>query len=649
MKKAVILFCVVLIFGLGFYLGARHAPRDHDQGAIPAPTVAKSQTWTCSMHPQIRQPNPGRCPICGMDLIPVSTGEGAEDNTTIPRLTVSNSAKALMDVETTVVERRHVDVDVRMVGKAAYDESRLAYISAWIPGRIDRLYADYTGIPVNKGDHMVDLYSPELLSAQEELRRAVRQAASIQPNSPDILKQTAETTVAAVRRKLSLWGLTDAQIAAAEKSGDVPVHITIYAPIGGTVVEKVAKEGMYVETGTPIYTLADLRKLWVMLDAYESDLPWLHYGQTVGFETEAYPGETFEGRIAFIDPVLDEMTRTVKVRVNVDNTAGKLKPQMFVRARVTAKVSAEGKVMDPGLAGKWISPMHPEIIKDGPGTCDVCGMPLVRAETLGYVSPDETTQGAPLVIPASAPLLTGKRAVVYVELPNTDKPTFEGREVVLGPRGGDFYIVREGLQEGERVVTNGNFKIDSALQILAKPSMMNPVPTTSTSDEKTQESAEIAPEAFQKQLAGVLDAYLQVQDALAGDSLPKAKEGASKTRSALTVVDTSLLKGDAHMKWMASLENMNSALNRIEQASGIEAARESFELLSTSLADAVARFGVGANTQVYRIHCPMAFNSKGADWIQKDQDVRNPYFGASMLTCGSVTADLTQQGAHSHD
>jgi Cu(I)/Ag(I) efflux system membrane fusion protein len=168
------------------------------------------------------------------------------------------------------------------------------------------------------------------------------------------------------------------------------------------------------------------------------------------------------------------MTRTAKVRVNVPNPDGKLKPEMFVRAVVRAQVAADGRVADPELAGKWISPMHPEIIKEGPGACDICGMALVRAEDLGYLAPAADAAALSLLIPASAPLITGKRAVVYVEAPGAERPTFEGREVVLGPRAGDEYIVESGLEEGELVVTSGNFKIDSALQILAKPSMMSP-------------------------------------------------------------------------------------------------------------------------------------------------------------------------------
>ncbi|MHC4656875.1 MAG: heavy metal-binding domain-containing protein, partial [Planctomycetota bacterium] len=155
-----------------------------------------------------------------------------------------------------------------------------------------------------------------------------------------------------------------------------------------------------------------------------------------------------------------------------DNTEGKLKPEMFVRAVVRSRVAGGGKVMAPEMAGKWICPMHPAVVKTEAGNCNICGMDLVTTESLGYVV--DTPKQAPMVIPASAPLITGVRAVVYVQVPGAEKPTYEGREIVLGSRAGDYYIVKSGLAEGEIVVTNGNFKIDSALQIQAKPSMMNP-------------------------------------------------------------------------------------------------------------------------------------------------------------------------------
>lgn len=420
--------------------------------------------WTCSMHPEVRLSKPGKCPKCSMDLIPATSPAGPKkkhnkkyacamfcvppmekpgecpicgmdmvevdmggmdaSDSEAPTLTLSGAAQKLAEIQVASVIRKSVTTELRMVGKVEHDETRLAQITAWVPGRLDRLYVDFTGVEVQKGDRMVDLYSPELLTAQEELIQSLLAMDELKKTELESLRESSVNTVEAVREKLRLWGLTQQQIKAIEQQGKPTDHITIDAPIGGVVMDKHVVEGMYVATGTKIYTIVDLSQVWVKLDAYESDVAWIRNGQEVEFHTVAYPGESFHGTVAFIDPILDKKTRSVKIRVNVSNTDGKLKPEMFVRAVIYAAID-----------------------------------------------PDQNEQ--PLVIPASAPLITGRRAVVYVQQP--DSPgTFEGREIVLGPRAGNFYVVRSGLREGEKVVVNGNFKIDSALQIMAKPSMMNP-------------------------------------------------------------------------------------------------------------------------------------------------------------------------------
>ena len=399
-----------------------------------------------------------------MDLIPAG-GEEADTGDGPRSLTLSENAQALADVETAPVERRFVDVEVRMVGKVQLDETRLAYITARVPGRIDRLYANVTGTPVRQGEHLADLYSPELLSAQQELRQVAKAAESEGGGSTAALLQGA-------REKLRLWGLTPEQIAEIERSDKTQDHLTFYAPIGGIVVEKEAVEGLYVEPGMKLFTVADLSGVWVKLEAYESDLAWVRYGQRVEFQAEAYPGETFHGIVSFVDPVLNPVTRTVTVRVNADNPDGRLKPEMFVHAILKARVAEGGTVVPPDLHGKWMCPMHPEVVEDGPGSCRICRMPLEPADQVNRGGAAASTN-APLVIPASAPLITGTRAVVYVAVPGA-KGRFEGREIGLGPRAGRYYVVRDGLKEGELVVTKGNFKIDSSLQIQGMTSMMAP-------------------------------------------------------------------------------------------------------------------------------------------------------------------------------
>jgi Cu(I)/Ag(I) efflux system membrane fusion protein len=288
---------------------------------------------------------------------------------------------------------------------------------------------------------MVYLYSLELLTAQQELIQSLKRVQNLERSGVSSIRETARHTVDASREKLRFLGLTKRQITHIEKQEKPSNHTTIYSPISGVVIHKNGLEGMYLKTGDRIYTIADLSQVWVKLDAYESDLSWIRNEQEVEFETEAYPGENFKGKIAFIDPFLNTKTRTVKVRVNVPNSEGKLKPEMFVRA-VVSVVADAGEVESP------------------------------------------------LVIPSSAPLITGKRAVVYVEVPGK-KGTYQGREIVLGPRVGGYYLVREGLSEGELVVVNGNFKIDSAIQILAKPSMMSPEESGLAAEEQEESTQKI--------------------------------------------------------------------------------------------------------------------------------------------------------------
>lgn len=655
---------IVLLVGVAIGILVGHSCRGtqpanpKNSGHDDASVKDHVEIWTCSMHPQIRQPKPGQCPLCGMDLIPVMP-ETEPQSGNSRQITLSESARKLAEVVLAPVERRSLPVELRLVGKVTFDETRMATIAPRVPGRIDRLYANFIGVSVEPGDHLADLFSPDLISAQQELLQAKRLGGD-KPATASLLNAT--------RERLRLWGLTSEQITEIERSGEVRNHVTFCSPIGGIVTAKEVREGQYVEAGMRLFTVADLRHVWVQLDAYETDLVWLRYAQEVVFQAEAYPGESFTGIIAFIDPILDPTTRTIKVRVNVANTDRRLKPGMFVRAVVSAKVTKTGQVTRPDLRGKWISPMHPEIIKDKPGSCDVCGMPLVRAEELGYAAPEDEADNLPLVIPATAPLLTGKRAVVYVTKPQGED-TYEGREIVLGPRAGEYYLVREGLQEGELVVVNGAFKIDSSLQIQGRPSMMMMPNSTPASDDPhgtaaTLPAASLAvvtPQVFKEQIDAVLSPVLIIAGALADDNLGAAATSATDAKQALAAVDMSILSTDAHTHWMGSLKALSQPLDQMVAAKDIESFRTAFALLSPAMARVLKMFGPVRAEPIYDIRCPMAFNDQGATWLQRDKAIRNPYFGKSMLKCGDVidtippASNSTQQaeppvqGDHTHE
>lgn len=669
-SKVIIYFAIALAITLaiGWFLGRSTPKHSMDSKHLhTASETKKATTWTCSMHPQIQLPEPGQCPICGMDLIPLESDESSGDMPSNRRLVMSEDAAKLAKIQVSPAQKKAITLPIRMIGKVEYDESKVSYITAWTGGRIDQLYIDQTGVPVNKGDHMAYIYSPELLSAQEEYLQALESVKNVKESHLDIIRTTSNKTVENSGEKLKLLGITEEQIKELEDRKVPSENMTIYSAASGIVVGREVQEGDYVKTGDRIYSVVDLSRVWIKLDAYEKDLKWLRYGQEVTFEAEAYPGHVFKGKISLIEPILNEKTRTVKVRVNVDNKDLKLKPGMFVRATVTAKIGKDDQVLDESLKGKWIGPMHPEIIRDKLEDCPICGMPLVPAEELGYVSSEENTE-LPLVIPASAVLKTGKRAIVYIQKRNTEKPTFEGREIVLGARAGDDYIVKSGLEEGDLVVTNGNFKIDSALQIQAKPSMMNPDGGGSSAhhhghsdnknaQEKQTKNSAMVPQAFVKQLSGVYEAYFKIQNALATDAFDESKSHLKEVEKELSVPDMDLLKDDSmHAEWMNLSERIKNSTVIGLEAKDIDAFRkDSFEDLSLQILKLQEMFGHSDNKKHFKTFCPMALGGKGAEWLQDNSDIMNPFYGERMQRCGVIKKEFAsvkdsssshQEGSH---
>ena len=618
-------------------------------GSLPdadaAPTI-----WTCSMHPQIRLPEPGQCPLCGMDLIPLVTDDSA--GLSPSALRVSENAAALAGLVTAPVERRAAARELRLVGRVAFDETRLSYITAWVPSRLDRLYVDYTGVPVRKGDHMVEVYSPDLIATQQELLSALHSARILGDQGVDVLRDRQQDSVRSARERLRLWGLTPEQIDAIEQRDEPLEHITINAPVGGIVVHKNALQGDYVQTGTRIYTIADLTRVWVQLDAYESDLAWLHYGQHVEFQTVAWPGRTFAGRISFIDPVLDDRTRTIKVRVNVENPDLDLKPDMFVRATVAAPMTASGRLVDAELADLWMCPMHPEAVSPTPAPCPLCGMAMLPTAELGFraAAPEEL----PLVIPDTAPLVTGTRAVVYVRLPGDGPPVFEGREIVLGPRADGVYLVREGLAEGEQVVVHGAFKLDSELQIRARPSMMSPDggagPSGHDHGSARMPAADpeparlVTPVAFRGRLGALLEPLTAASRALAADDTEAARAAGTRLVTALGAVPMAALDQLAHGVWMPLSVSLSQAATTLASATDIAALRAALRDGTDAAVAALDRFGWQGEGELPAIfHCPMAFDGAGADWLDVGDAVSNPYYGAAMLRCGERQRTIAKE------
>lgn len=629
---ALTLAAIIGSFFLGMRIGGEGSGHRGHLHAQAAPAEEKVQIYTCAMHPQIRQEGPGICPICNMELVPVKeSGKDVGER----ELVLSEAARKLAEIETAPAERKAVDVEIRMVGKVDFDETRVKTIAAWLDGRIVKLHADFTGVQVDAGAPLVDLYSPALYVAQKELLLALDAASQRgEPEGEDAGDLSIHgAMLVAAREKLRLWGLSSEQITEVESGGKASETHTIFAPIGGTVVKKQVQEGMYVKEGTPLLTVADLTVVWVKLDAYESDLTWLRVGHSVALSTEAYPGVPLEGTIRFIDPFVDPRTRTASVRVEVPNANGLLKPEMFVRARVSVPITETDGYYLPSTPIAYTCSMHPEVGRDGPGSCPICGMDLVERQ--GGGASGEPTRRLPLVVPRTAVMLTGKRAVIYVEVPDSESPRYEGRTVEVGPRAGEYYVIKSGLEEGEQVVVKGNFKIDAALQILAKPSMM------SMPSENIEEAT---PVAFSHSLDAVYGAYFLVWQGLKDDQAEVAAKGYGQLHRALAGVEERLLPSDRRKEWKTIGDQLMNRSMAAMNESDIEELRKHFEAVSQSALALERMFGHTGKAAHFEMYCPMALENRGASWLQESDELLNPYFGASMLRCGEVRETFAPTG-----
>lgn len=548
---------------LGIVIGWLVKPSSSSEsegGHVHADSLA-DQLWTCSMHPQIKLTEPGDCPICGMDLIPVSSNSGSSNSNPLA-FEMTPEAVALANVNTSVVGGRDAVGNLTLTGKIQADERQNAAITAKFPGRIEKLYVTFTGEQVRAGQKLASIYSPELLTAQRELLEASKTKNSF----PELYQAAIE--------KLKFWKLNENQIAEIENSGKVQEQVDIVAEFGGVVTQRNIAIGDYVSTGQVLFNVVDLSRLWVLLDAYESDLPFLQTGNNVKFTVAGIPGEEFQAKVSYIDPTINPETRAASVRAEINNRQNLLKPEMFVTAQIQS--SSRGS-------------------------------------------------NAKLSIPRTAVLWSGKRSVVYLKVPDSEIPTFEMREITLGSRVGDNYQVESGLLGGEEIVTNGVFAIDAAAQLSGNFSMM------SRPESKSLE----VPETFRAQITQVADSYFQLKNALVADDLPESQKHLPAVKKAIVEVDMKLVKGEAHDQWMTIQSQLQSAIQKMEKAKDLEELREGFSPLSEGLLEATERFGLNKEV-VYKDYCPMAFGDQGAYWLSETKDITNPYFGASMLRCGEV-------------
>ena len=576
MKKNILYIAIAVIIGLGagwliFGNSSDNAANkdtsdmsDHDHSGESA-----EQMWTCSMHPQIMQPEAGDCPICGMDLIPAEAGA---DGLAANEIKMTENAMALANIQTTIVGNAKAGDDDGMIslsGKIAANEENNTVQSSYFKGRIEQLNVNYEGQQVNRGQLLATIYAPDLVAAQQELITA----ASLKESQPALYK--------AVRSKLKNWKLSDTQINAIEESGTVRENFRIYATVSGTVSEVMAAQGDYVNQGQPIVKLSNLNSVWAEFDAYENQIAQFNIGQKINITTNAYPNKEFEGTISFIDPILNNATRTITVRATLQNKNDLFKPGMFV----TGKVKGATQTMENTLT-----------------------------------------------VPASAVLWTGERSLVYVKT-NPNEPVFEMREVTLGNRSGETYQVSAGLNNGDEIVTNGTFTVDAAAQLQGKKSMMNQQMMQDESAMMGDMEMSFS-NAFSSDFSEALPSYLKMKDAFVASDAGQVSAFAKTTSEKLKTISTDDLGTMEKQHLTKSIEMLDAIANN----DNLENQRAHFVILNENIVPIAMSIKNSINYYIQK--CPMANNNKGAVWLSMEEEIRNPYYGDAMLTCGSVIDSL---------
>lgn len=574
--KTLTITSLALLSGLllGYLLfGSKH---QHDAGhAAPNASAASSEevTWTCSMHPQIRQNEAGDCAICGMALIPLD-GTPSDDPLV---LKMTEEAVKLSSIQTSIVGATATGSDalqaLRLSGKVKADERLASSQVTHVAGRIEKLYASFTGEPIHKGQKLADIYSPELIVAQRELIEALK----LQEVNPALLE--------AARNKLRYWKISPELIANIETAGEIQETFPVYAQASGVVTQRRVAVGDHLREGEPLFDVINLNRVWVLFDAYESDLSSIAIGSTINFNTPAIPNQNFQARVTFIDPVIHPQSRVASVRVEVANSRGLLKPEMLVYGTLESKKTA----------------------------------------TLE------------LIIPKSAVMWTGTQSVVYVKVPDEDIPSFQFREVSLGQAIGDNYQITAGLAAGEEVVTHGSFVIDAAAQLNNQTSMMN-----RQVDIKKEAKVMALPDysgdtplAFQEQLVLLANSYLLIKDALVATDPTEASTQAATFIAQLEATDHSPLKGEALNYWLEQQNALKTHTQSLQSLVDVEEQRHEFDFISELIIASLKVFGSSEDV-FYVQYCPMAFDDTGANWLSAEDKVLNPYFGDKMLRCGII-------------
>jgi Cu(I)/Ag(I) efflux system membrane fusion protein len=522
--------------------------------ALPAASPA---VYQCPMHPWIKSAAPGKCTICGMDLVAITAAEASLPAGTV---TLPHSSITAIGLRTAVVERQPLTRTLRVAGRIEDDDTRHRILSARVPGRVEKLFINFVGAPVEAGEPLATLWSPELLTAERVFVERLR-AGSIAFSASE---------QSAAREQLQLLGLSEADIAALEKSREPSAITTVRAPSAGIVVSKSVYEGQYVQSSDRLFELADFSRMWFVFDAYAQDLPWLKIGQRVEITTRAVPGETISAPIEFIDPNFDEARQTTRVRAILPNphygTAGQ--PH-----RLPHRVLAEGRVL---------------------------------VET-----------PAVLAAPRSAVLDNGGGPVAYVA---TSEGRFEQRKLKLGRRGDALVEVLAGLDAGDSVVTEGNLLIDAQAQ-LAHEAGGTPASDRSVGD-TAHESREASPTPASVSPAPAASTDLDTNlRTLANIAVDAADALSSDDFARYEKLFPSIVAASQPFSFPA-----------LQKGTDLKSARASFEPWSTAVADFFRPQRAQLGLRIFQ--CPMSPVLQKGRWVQRSAPLKNPFFGSAMPDCG---------------
>ncbi len=580
---------VMLVVGLliGWIVFSSSSAGGPNQGHhIDHTKSSKVTTWTCSMHPQIRKSEPGQCPICGMDLIPLDDNMSGEGDPM--EIKMSPTAMQLANVQTAVVGYGVPTKEVRMNGKVQPDERLIYSQVTHLDGRVEQLAINFTGEPVRRGQRVATIYSPELVTAQTELFSAEK------------IKDMQPALFNAAKQKLKNWKLTDQQIDDIIASGKPQERFPILADVSGIVLEKKVLLGDYVMRGMPLYNIVDLSRVWMLFDVYESDMTWAKVGSTVDFTIQSLPGENFKGKINFIDPVINPATRVATARVEISNPGGKLKPEMFASGIIKTKLSGKKEsIMAPKSAVMWTGERSVVYVKK---TTDQGTNFQMQVVTLGPLVGDNYV--------VKEGLEPGTEIAVNGTFSIDAAAQLAGKPSMMNPEGG---AVMTGPQHGG-----------------SSPTAAAPV--------KPIEVGKQAKAAV-KQL---FDHYFTLKDALVKDDLSTAQTQAGELKKAFEKTSMSLFTGEAHNHWMNHSGAAKEVLNKLSAVDDMAGVRKYFKPLSGQML-ALAKSFTPFSSTVYVQYCPMADNNNGADWLSLDKEIRNPYFGEKMPKCGSITESISKK------